>query len=283
MKRFALIGVGGYVAPKHLRAIKENGGELIACLDPKDSVGVLDNYFPKASFFTEFERFDRHLEKLARNGEGVDYVSICSPNYLHDAHVRFAMRLGAHAICEKPLVIEPWNIDALIQISNEYDKKINVIHQLRLHPEIQKLRKEVTRLDSPLDVTLHYNAPRGLWYKYSWKGDVVKSGGMVTNIGIHLFDILIYVFGQRKKLNVMTNEEDLATGTLQLEYANVDWQLSTKGKAMRILQVENEFIDLSTALDLHTLSYQKILKGEGWTPEDVEEATHIVHDIRNSK
>jgi len=281
--KFALIGVAGYVAKRHLKAIKDVGGELIACLDPHDSVGILDSYFPKASFFTEFERFDRHLEKLARSGEGVDYVSICSPNYLHDAHVRFAMRIGAHAICEKPLVLAPWNIDALNQISEEYSKNIFSILQLRLHPEIIKLKKEIAQSKERFKVTLHYNAPRGTWYQYSWKADIVKSGGMVTNIGIHLFDVLMYVFGKCSDSKVMTNKDDIANGTLRLERADVDWQLSTTGKAMRVLQIEDEFIDLTKGMtDLHTESYKQILKGNGWSPDDSKPAISLAYNIRLS-
>ena len=284
MNKFALIGAAGYIAPKHLTAIKATRGVLIACLDPHDSVGVLDSYFPNASFFTEFERFDRHLEKLARKGEGVNYVSICSPNYLHDAHVRFAMRINAHAICEKPLVLTPWNIDALNQISEEYEKNIYTILQLRLHPEIIKLKKEIDKSKEQFNVTLHYNTPRGMWYKYSWKNDVVKSGGMVTNIGIHFFDLLIWVFGKVRNFDVMTNTEDIANGTLELEKANVDWQLSTKGKPMRILQIEDEYIDLSNHHgNLHTQSYQEIIDGKGWLPETTRPAIELVHDIRMSK
>ena len=283
MSKFALIGAAGYIAEKHLKAIKNTGGDLVACLDPHDSVGILDSYFPNASFFTEFERFDRHLEKLARSGMGVSYVSICSPNYLHDAHIRFAMRIGAHAICEKPLVIAPWNIDALNQISEEYDKSIYSILQLRLHPEIIKLKKEIKKSKGKVNITLHYNAPRGTWYQYSWKADIVKSGGMVTNIGIHLFDILLYVFGKCNDYKVMTNKPDLANGTLKLDHANVDWQLSTKGRAMRILQIENEYIDLSKDMNsLHTESYKEILKGKGWTPEDARPAIDLAYRIRLS-
>ena len=281
--KFELIGAAGYIAEKHLKAIRDIGGELVACLDPHDSVGILDSYFPEASFFTEFERFDRHLEKLARSGEGVDYVSICSPNYLHDAHVRFAMRIGAHAICEKPLVLAPWNIDALNQISEEYSKSIYTILQLRLHPEIVKLKKEIKKSKSRFKITLHYNAPRGTWYQYSWKSDMVKSGGMVTNIGIHLFDILLYVFGQCLDYKVVYNKPDIANGTLKLDHADVDWQLSTTGKAMRILQIEDEFIDLSKGImNLHTQSYQHILDGKGWLPDDAKGAIDLAYKIRLS-
>jgi len=280
MSKFALIGAAGYVAPKHLKAIKEVGGELVACMDPHDSVGVLDSYFPKASFFTEFERFDRHIEKLSREGEGIDYVSICSPNYLHDAHVRFAMRVGAHAICEKPLVIAPWNIYPLEQMSQEYDRNIYTILQLRLHPEVIKLKKEIENSKEKFEVTLYYNAPRGTWYKYSWKSDYVKSGGMITNIGIHLFDLLLYLFGNFQSFSVEHNSEDLVNGQLWLPRATVDWQLSTTGEPMRILQVNDEFVDLSSHIvDLHTESYKEIMSGGGWLPRDSRKAIELVHDL----
>lgn len=280
MSKFALIGVAGYVAPKHLKAIKEIGGELVACTDPHDSVGVLDSYFPEASFFTEFERFDRHIEKLSREGVGIDYVSICSPNYLHDAHIRFAMRVGAHAICEKPLVIAPWNIYPLEQMSQEYDRNIYTILQLRLHPEIIKLKKEIESSKERFEVTLQYNAPRGTWYKYSWKADYIKSGGMITNIGIHLFDLLIYLFGNFNSFSVEYNSENTANGQLWLPRATVDWQLSTIGKPTRMLQINDKFVDLSSHIvDLHTESYKEIMNGNGWLPRDSRKAIELVHDL----
>ena len=281
--KFALIGIAGYVAERHLKAIKDIEGDLVACLDPHDSVGILDSYFPKASFFTEFERFDRHLEKLARSGEGVEYVSICSPNYLHDAHARFAMRIGAHAICEKPLVLAPWNIYALNQISEEYGKNIYTILQLRLHPEIIKLKKEIEQSKDRFKVILNYHAPRGTWYQYSWKSDIVKSGGMVTNIGIHLFDVLIYLFGKCANSEVIMNQSDFAQGVLKLEKADVEWELSTRGKAVRILEIEGKFVDLSKGMaNLHTESYKHILNGKGWSPDDSHPAIDLTYRIRLS-
>jgi len=228
MKRFALTGVGGYIAPRHLKAIKETGNVLVAALDPSDSVGVLDSYFPDADFFTEFERFDRHLEKLRRSGKGVDYVSICCPNYLHDAHVRFALRIGADVICEKPLVLNPWNVSALEEIAKETGGRINTILQLRLHPSITALKK---RIDSSpagriYDVELTYITSRGRWYMISWKGDVRKSGGVANNIGIHFFDMLCYIFGPVKANVVHLSEPAKAAGFLELERARVRWFLS---------------------------------------------------------
>lgn len=196
MKRFALIGAAGYIAPRHMKAIAETGNELVAAYDPNDSVGVIDSYFPKADFFTEFERFDRHIEKLRRGGNPVDYVSICSPNYLHDAHIRFALRSGAHAICEKPIVLNPWNVDALAEIEAETGLRVYTILQLRLHPAIQALKQRYADyMGDPLDVDLTYITSRGSWYHHSWKGDTSKSGGIATNIGVHFFDMLAWVFG----------------------------------------------------------------------------------------
>lgn len=196
MKRFALIGAAGYIAPRHMKAIAETGNELVAAYDPNDSVGVIDSYFPKADFFTEFERFDRHIEKLRRGGNPVDYVSICSPNYLHDAHIRFALRSGAHAICEKPIVLNPWNVDALAEIEAETGLRVYTILQLRLHPAIQALKQRYDDYTGdPLDVDLTYITSRGSWYHHSWKGDTSKSGGIATNIGVHFFDMLAWVFG----------------------------------------------------------------------------------------
>ena len=220
-----MIGAAGYVAPRHMKAIKENGGNLLAALDPHDNVGILDSYFPEADFFTEFERFDRHLEKLRRNGVQVDYISICSPNYLHDAHIRFALRHGAHAICEKPLVLNPWNLDALRQIEEETGKTVNTILQLRLHPSIvalkEKIQSETASKKHKIELT--YITSRGRWYDYSWKGNIQKSGGVATNIGVHFFDMLIDVFGPVQKLEVGTSKERKVSGVLELEKAEVNW------------------------------------------------------------
>src|SRR5688572_10376203 len=228
MKDFALIGVAGYIAPRHLQAIRDTKNNLVAALDRFDTVGILDSYFPSADFFTEFERFDRHLDKQRRQGKRIDYVSICTPNYLHDSHIRFALRHQADAICEKPLVLNPWNVDALQEIEKETGKKVYTILQLRLHPNIIALKKQIE--DSPKnkihDVDLTYMTSRGHWYHMSWKGDVTKSGGIATNIGVHFFDMLTWVFGSVKKNTVHMLTEDSAAGFLELERARVRWFLS---------------------------------------------------------
>src|SRR5687768_6738524 len=224
MKNFALIGAAGYVAPRHMKAIKETGNDLVAALDKHDNVGILDSYFPNAHFFTEFERFDRHLDKLKRKGQKVDYVSICSPNYLHDSHIRFALKHGADAICEKPLVLNPWNVDALQEIEKETGKKIYTILQLRLHPAIIALREKIQKgpKDKMYNVDLRYITSRGNWYHSSWKGENAKSGGIATNIGIHFFDMLIWIFGPVRVNEVKLHQEDHASGYLELERARVN-------------------------------------------------------------
>ena len=220
MKRFALIGAAGYIAPRHMRAIKETGNELVAALDPFDSVGIIDSFFPEADFFIEPERFDRHLDKMRKSGERkVDFVSICSPNYLHDAHIRLSLRNDAHAICEKPLLLNPWNLKGLEDIEQETGKKIYNILQLRLHPSIVELKKrfEEDQSDKVHDIELTYIASRGKWYHYSWKGDIKKSGGVVTNIGIHFFDMLIWIFGDMYESHVHLQEFNKASGLLRLK------------------------------------------------------------------
>ena len=299
MKNFAVIGVGGYIAPRHLRAIKDTGNICVATLDKNDSVGIIDSYFPDADFFTEFERFDRHLDKLRRVGEkSVDYVSICSPNYLHDAHIRFALRIGANAICEKPLVLNPWNVDALESMEKESGRRVSVILQLRLHEVIKALREKI--LSAPAgkkhEVELSYIAPRGHWYQVSWKGDEHKSGGVATNIGVHFFDMLSWIFG-----DVRRNEVNLATltkaaGVLELDRANVRWFLSLdcndmpneyKGqdpKTFRAITVDGEKIEFSGGFtDLHTVSYQEILAGRSFSMQDAKKAIDITSTIRNAK
>jgi UDP-N-acetyl-2-amino-2-deoxyglucuronate dehydrogenase len=296
MKRFALIGAAGFIAPRHLKAIKETGNELVAALDKHDNVGILDSYFPAADFFVEFERFDRHLDKIKRKGNPVDYVSICSPNYLHDSHIRFALRYGANAICEKPLVLNPWNVDALAEIEQETGKKINTILQLRLHPSIIALREKVLSgpKDKIYDVDLQYMTSRGNWYNASWKGELSKSGGVATNIGIHFFDMLIWIFGSAKKVNVTSMDDYHASGVLELERANVKWFLSINydhipeqirkaGKrTYRSLVMEGEEIEFSDGFtDLHTKSYEEILKGNGFGLEEARASIELVHSIRN--
>lgn len=298
MKNFALIGAAGFIAPRHLKAIKETGNNLVAALDKHDNVGILDSYFPNADFFTEFERFDRHLDKLKRKGQQVDFISICSPNYLHDSHIRFALRYGADAICEKPLVLNPWNLDALEEIEKETGKKVYTILQLRLHPSIIALREKVLNgpKDKIYDVDLTYITSRGHWYHSSWKGDMAKSGGIATNIGIHFFDMLTWVFGD-VKTNLPENlSDEVASGRLELERANVNWKLSISydqipesvkakgGRTYRSLKMEGEEIEFSDGFtDLHTKSYQGILDGDGFTAHTAKPSLELVHAIREHR
>ncbi|WP_298881837.1 Gfo/Idh/MocA family oxidoreductase [uncultured Polaribacter sp.] len=296
MKNFALIGAAGYIAPRHLKAIKETNNNLIAALDKFDSVGVLDSYFPKADFFVEFERFDRHLEKLKRAGTQLDYVSICTPNYLHDSHIRMALRRGADAICEKPLVLNPWNIDALKDIQKESGNKINTILQLRLHPSIIALKNKVDieGKNGKYDVDLTYITSRGNWYDISWKGDESKSGGIATNIGVHFYDMLYWIFGEVQENIVYLREKDKASGYLEFKNARVRWFLSIneddlpkeikiKGqRTFRSITIDNQELEFSSGFtDLHNVSYQEILKGNGFGLSDSEESIKIVHEIRN--
>ncbi len=294
MKRFALTGLAGYIAPRHLQAIRETGNVLTAALDPNDSVGIIDRYFPDADFFTEFERFDRHLEKLKRIEEKrIEYLTVCSPNYLHDAHVRFGLRIGADVICEKPLVLNPWNVDALAETARESGRKINVIMQLRLHEAVGKLREAIAAQNNSgkHEVELTYIAPRGRWYSYSWKGQEPKSGGIATNIGIHFFDLLGWVFGPVERNAVHLRDERRAAGYMELARAKVKWFLSLNrndlpaGEATaascKRLRVDGEEIDLSTGFEtLHTESYRHILAGQGFGPEDVKQSIETVTQIR---
>lgn len=297
MKKFALIGAAGYIAPRHMKAIKETNNSLVAALDRFDSVGVIDSHFPEADFFTEPERFDRHLSKLRANAKGVDYVSICSPNYLHDAHIRLGLRNGADAICEKPLVLNPWNIDALADIEKETGGKINNILQLRLHPSIIALKKKVEEgpADKIYDIDLSYLTSRGKWYHISWKGDHEKSGGIATNIGIHFYDMLTWIFGSVKENVTHILEEDRAAGFLQLERARVRWFLSVNydfipehvkaigQRTYRSITVEGEEIEFSGGFtDLHTRSYEEILAGNGFGLQEAKPSIEIVHEIRNA-
>jgi UDP-N-acetyl-2-amino-2-deoxyglucuronate dehydrogenase len=294
--KFALIGAAGYIAPRHMKAIKETGNDLVAALDPFDSVGIIDSYFPNAHFFTEPERFDRHLDKLRRTiTNKVDYVSICSPNYLHDAHIRMALRNGAHAICEKPLVLNPWNLDALSEIENESGKKIFTILQLRHHPAIIALREKVQLMqaDHIFDIQLEYITSRGSWYHRSWKGNIEKSGGIATNIGVHFFDMLTWIFGNPTE-NIVTNyASDRASGKLKLQRANVNWFLSINAETLpnevkmnnkttyRSLSIDGEDFEFSEGFtDLHSVSYKNILSGNGYGLEDTRASIKIVHEIR---
>lgn len=295
MKNFALIGAGGYIAPRHLKAIKETGNNLIAALDKHDSVGILDSYFPDADFFVEFERFDRHLEKLKRQGTKIDYVAVCSPNYLHDAHIRFGMRIGADVICEKPVVLNPWNIEALKEIEAETKRKTYTILQLRLHPSIIALKEEIEKgpTDKIYDLSLDYMTSRGHWYQTSWKGDIQKSGGVATNIGVHFFDMLLWIFGDVINNEVLLHNETTASGILTLQKARIRWMLSidasmlpekvkAEGKrTYRALMMDGKEIEFSDGFtDLHTASYRQILEGKGFGLDETIKSIQVVHDIR---
>ena len=290
---FALIGAAGYVAPRHMRAIKEIGGELVVAFDPNDSVGVIDSYFPDAHFFVEFERFDRHIDKLRRRGQRIDFVSICSPNYLHDAHCRFALRSNADAICEKPLVLNPWNIDGLAEIERDTGRRIATILQLRLHPAVVALKERIAA--SPKNefaVDLTYIAPRGRWYHTSWKGDEAKSGGIATNIGVHFFDMLIHLFGPVEVSIAHMRERDRAAGYLECGRAKVRWFLSSDrcdipeqagdGRSTyRSITIDGEEVEFSDGFaDLHTRSYEEILAGRGFGLDEVRPAVAMVSDFR---
>ena len=298
MKNFALIGAAGYIAPRHLKAIKDTNSNLIAALDKFDSVGVMDSYFPKADFFVEFERFDRHIEKIKRQQNiQLDYVSICTPNYLHDSHVRMALRRGADAICEKPLVLNPWNVDALQAIEKESGNKINTILQLRLHPSIIALKNKVASENKKekYDIDLTYITSRGNWYDVSWKGDESKSGGIATNIGVHFYDMLSWIFGEVQENLVHLREKDKSAGYLEFENARVRWFLSIDENSLpkqiqevgqrtyRSITVDGEEIEFSGGFtELHTESYKGILKGNGFGLMDAKASIEIVHDIRNT-
>ncbi len=297
MKNFALIGLGGYIANRHLRAISDTGNQLVSALDKNDSVGIIDSFFPNADFFTEFERFDRHISKIKQTDKKIDYVSICTPNYLHDAHIRFALRQDADAICEKPLVLNPWNLDALQKEEEVTGRRLYNILQLRLHPSIIALKKQIEEgpKDKIYDLDLTYITSRGHWYFASWKGDAEKSGGIATNIGVHFYDMLSWVFGKVKKNVVHVYEPKRASGYLELEQARVRWYLSVdynaipeeiRAKGMRtyrsILMEGNEIEFSGGFTDLHTESYKEILKGKGFGLQEARQSIEIVHDIRTS-
>ncbi len=297
MKNFALIGAAGFIAPRHLKAIKETNNNLLAALDKHDCVGIMDSYFPQADFFVEYERFDRHIDKLKRQGTKIDYVSICTPNYLHDSHIRFALRQGAEAICEKPIVLNPWNIEALQEIEQETGRKVNTILQLRLHPAIIELKNRIDQgpKDKIYDIDLTYITSRGRWYFISWKGDIQKSGGVATNIGVHFFDMLTWIFGDVKDNKVHLSNPDKTAGYLELERARVRWFLSVdyndvpqnikeKGqRTFRSITIENQELEFSEGFtDLHTNSYKGILAGKGFGLSDAKNSIQTVYSIRNS-
>lgn len=297
MLDFALIGAAGFVGARHMRAIADTGNRLVAALDPHDNVGVIDQWFPDAHFFVEFERFDRHIDKLRRKGQPVSFVSIASPNYLHDSHIRFALRSGADVICEKPLVLNPWNIDALEELEHETGKRVFNVLQLRLHPAIRALRE---RYKQPLargkhEVELAYITSRGRWYHVSWKGDVSKSGGIATNIGVHFFDMLQWVFGSVQDSELHRATPETAAGYLELERARVKWFLSidaaslpasarAKGqRTYRSIRVDDHEVEFSEGFtDLHTETYRDVLAGGGFRCAEARPAIELVHRIRTA-
>jgi UDP-N-acetyl-2-amino-2-deoxyglucuronate dehydrogenase len=298
MKRFALIGAAGYIAPRHMKAIQDTGNVLVAAYDPYDGVGVLDNYFPEAHFFTEFERFDRHIEKLRQEGQQVDFMVICSPNHLHDSHIRFALKSGCQVICEKPIVLNPWNLDSLLIVEAETKNRVFSILQLRLHPQIIALKKKIdaSDIDQIFTVDLKYITARGQWYHHSWKGNESKSGGIATNIGIHFFDMLIWIFGEVTASTVHALTSDKASGELQLTKAQVKWNLSidssdlpkelqTNGKKVyRSIRINDEEFEFSEGFeDLHSTSYREILVGNGFGLLDAKKSIELVHQIRKQK
>jgi UDP-N-acetyl-2-amino-2-deoxyglucuronate dehydrogenase len=294
MLSFALIGAAGYVAPRHMKAIHAVGGDLKVAYDPNDSVGILDSHFPDANFFTEFERFDRHIDKLRRRGDKIDHVSICSPNHLHDAHCRFALRSGADAICEKPLVLNPWNIDGLAEIERDTGRKISTILQLRLHPAILALRERFATSNKRHKVELSYVASRGRWYYASWKGEDAKSGGVATNIGVHFFDMLSFIFGNVRRNEAYLREPERAAGYLECARADVSWFLSVdrndlpaevqgKKTTFRSITVDGEEIEFSEGFtDLHTRSYEEIVAGRGFGLDEVRSSIDIVSTFRSA-
>lgn len=292
---FAMLGASGYVAPRHLEAILALGAQLVAACDPNDSVGVLDSFFPNCHFFKEFERFERHFDKLRRTGEPITHLTVCSPNYLHDAHVRFGLRSGADVICEKPLVLNPWNLDSLASIEAETGKRVFTILQLRQHPAIQALRERVIssgRADYEVDLT--YITARGRWYHVSWKGDEAKSGGVATNIGVHFFDMLFYVFGRMQASELHFRDASRMSGILEFECAKVSWYLSVDAqdlpdhlglgqRSYRSLSIDDVEIEFSSGFtDLHILSYEEIMAGRGLGIDDVRPSIEIVSQLRTA-
>lgn len=297
MKNFAIIGVGGYIAPRHLRAIKDTGNNLVAAYDVFDSVGIMDSFFPSTSFFTEQELFDRHLSLLKGSPEQIDIVSVCTPNYLHDSHIRYGLRMGANVISEKPLVLNPWNVDALKDVEKETGGKLNNILQLRLHGSIKALKEKVENgpKDKVYDVDLTYITSRGSWYYTSWKGDERKSGGIATNIGVHFYDMLQWVFGAVKQNVVHVSSHDRVAGYLEFDRARVRYFLSINEntlpkeireagkKTYRLLEMDGEEVEFSDGFtELHTDSYKHILAGNGFGLDEVRPCIEIVHDIRHA-
>lgn len=298
MKNFGIIGVGGYVAPRHLKAIKETGNNLVVALDKSDSVGIMDSYFPMCNFYTEYERFDRYVDKLRHTPNKLDYISVCTPNYLHDSHIRFGLKNGCDVICEKPIVLNTWNIDALQRMEEETNRKINTIFQLRLHPAIKTWKEKIEQgpKDKIYDVDLTYITSRGNWYYTSWKGDESKSGGIATNIGVHFYDMLSWIFGKVEKSVVNVASHDRVAGILLFQRARVRYFLSinydtipdeikaTGKRTYRKVVCDNDEIEFSEGFtDLHTESYKEILQGRGFGLEDARSCIEIVSGIRTAK
>ena len=299
MKNFALIGAAGYIAPRHIQAIKDTDNNLIAAYDPHDAVGILDRYFDDVSYFRELERFDRHIEKLRleKNNDKIDYISICSPNYLHDSHIRFGLKAGANVICEKPLVINPWNVDLLAELEQNYNSKVFTVLQLRVHPSIIALKKKIDEgpKDKVYEIDLSYFTSRGPWYHFSWKGDISKSGGLATNIGVHFFDMLSWIFGDIQHNEVHLSSETVYAGFLKFTQANVKWILCIDKKKLpkiavekgmttyRSITIDGDEVEFSEGFtDLHTIVYRDILQGKGYGVRDSRQAIQIVHDIRKA-
>ena len=297
MKNFAITGVAGYIAPRHLKAITDTGHRIVAAVDPHDAVGVMDRYSFDVRFFTEFERFDRHLEKLRRGpaADHVHFVSICSPNYLHDAHIRLALRIGADAICEKPLVINPWNLDALEELQNETGRRVYTVLQLRLHPALIALKDRIESAGRHHDVELTYVTARGGWYDVSWKGSAERSGGVATNIGIHFFDLLLWLFGGVVQSEVHLNQPQKMAGHIELQRASVRWYLSTdardlpftpqpgKRTTFRSITVDGQEMEFTDGFaDLHTRVYEQVLAGDGFGIADARRSIELAHGIRHA-
>ncbi len=299
-KNFAITGVSGYVAPRHLKAIKDTGNKLVAAIDPHDSAGILDQYFDDVRFFTEFERFDRHLDKLRRQDAGgeVHFISVCSPNYLHDAHCRLALRIGADVLCEKPVVLNPWNIDALQELEQESGKKIFTVLQLRVHPALIELKKKLDsdKSSKKKEVMLTYITSRGPWYLTSWKGMTERSGGLATNIGVHFFDLLLWLFGKVKHNEVHFDDQLRTAGFMELEKATVKWFLSidskdlpenaqkSKQRTFRSVSIDGTEIEFSEGFtDLHSVVYKETLAGRGFSLEMARPSIELAHDIRVAK
>ena len=287
-KRFAIMGVGGYVAPKHLQAIYDLGHLVVAAMDINDSVGILDRYFPNCQFFKEFERFERFLTKEKREERGIDYLTVCTPNYLHDAHCRFGLRIGADVICEKPLVLNPWNLEALIEAERQSDHQIANILQLRHHPEITKLKKKIDQSKERHQVVLNYITPRGGWYDVSWKGEMAKSGGTTTNIGVHLFDLLLWIFGPMEEIVSLDNQPRMSKGALKLEKADVQWKLSIDfsdlpkdQSSLRQIICDGVEVKLDYGFDgLHKVCYEHILGEDLVRPKDLSPLIDLMYQLR---